>query len=232
MAERETYKIERVEELFYTPNEEWAHALTHAVGLALSIAGLWLLIYLAIWYGDFNQVVAFAIYGFTTTFLYTTSTLYHAVQRQELKRTLRLLDHVAIYLTIAGAYTPFLLLSVPSKRGRIFLTFIWIVATIGVGFKTFVADPHRFERISVVAYLAMGWMVVFVLPDIIEHVPLEGVVLIVASGLCYSFGIIFYKWDSLLYNHAIWHLFVLAGSICHFFAVLTLTGWGISLDWR
>ena len=209
------------ENTFYTPKEEFANRLTHGIGLALSIGGLAMLLYLASWYGEPRHVVAFTIYGITLIFLFLASTLYHSVVLPETKRVLRLVDHVAIFLVIAGTYTPLMLLGVTTSRGMILLVIIWVLAILGTGFKLLVHDPHRFENFSLATYLGMGWMFVFIARDILATVSPNGVIALIAGGLLYTFGTIFYRWDSLPFNHAIWHIFVLAASACHFFSILS-----------
>ena len=214
--------IEPAVDTFYTPKEELIHSLTHGIGVLFSLGGLGLLLYLAFWYGDWKEAVAFTTYGAAVTFLFLASTLYHSAQLPEKRRFWRLVDHAAIFLVIAGTYTPLLLLGVMTVRSAILLVIIWALALFGAGFKLLVHDPHRFENLSLVMYLGMGWMAAFVGRDIFSTMPANGLLLLVAGGLLYTLGVLFYRWETLPYNHAIWHLIVLLASACHFFSILSL----------
>ncbi|RME46634.1 MAG: hypothetical protein D6796_08775 [Caldilineae bacterium] len=202
---------------YYTLGEEIANGITHGIGTGLSIAGLTLLVALAALFGDVWRVVSFAIYGATLILAYLASTLYHSLQHPGAKRVFRVIDHASIYFLIAGTYTPFLLVSVRGAWGWTLLVLVWGLALVGAGLKIFFI--HRFERLSVLAYILMGWLSVVVLKEVLFHMPLGGLILLAAGGVAYTGGVIFYAWQKLPYNHAIWHLFVLAGSICHYFAV-------------
>lgn len=197
--------------------EEVANAMTHGIGLALSILG-W--IALMLWSGvagDGWALAASAVYGGSLVFLYSTSTLYHSVQRPRTKYTLRILDHVAIFLLIAGTYTPFTLLLLRDGWGWTMLAVIWGLAIAGLLFKLFSA--HRFHPAATSLYLVMGWMGVLLADPVSSALPAGGLLLVVAGGLAYTVGVVFYGWHSLPYSHAIWHVFVLVGSICHYIAV-------------
>ena len=201
---------------------ELANALTHAVGVALALAGLAVLVTLASLQGSLRRVISYSIYGVTLVLLYAASTAYHGIRLPRAKRLLRTLDHIAIYLLIAGTYTPFALISLRGAWGWSLLCLIWALAAIGVVFKLFFTG--RFPRTSTVVYLAMGWLALIAIRQLFAHLPVAGLVLLFAGGLCYSVGVLFFAFDQRLrFNHAIWHLFVLAGSACHFFAVLVST---------
>jgi hemolysin III len=207
---------------FYTPKEEIANSVTHGIGAALSAVGLILLVTLAALYGDGWRVVSFTIFGLSLLLLYSASTLYHSVRNPMWKRRLRVLDHASIYLLIAGSYTPFLLVHMRETAvGWPMLVIVWSMAFLGIGFKTLFTG--RFEIVATAAYVVMGWLAVFGYREMMSAVPPGGVTLIFAGGITYTLGVIFYAWQKLPYNHAIWHLFVLGGSLFHFFAVLFYT---------
>ena len=206
----------------YNLQEEIAASVTHGVGAGLSIAGLTLLIVLAAIYGDAWQVVAFSIYGTSLFLLYLASTLYHAIQNPRAKRVFRVLDHAAIYLLIAGTYTPFLLVGMRGAMGWTLLVTIWAMALAGIIWKIFFLG--RLEILATIFYVLMGWLAIIGIKEMLVSIPTTGLILLVTGGLVYMLGIIFYAWKKIPYNHAIWHLFVLGGSILHFFAITTLVG--------
>ena len=201
----------------YTPGEEFANALTHGLGVALSVAGLAVLVTLTSLRGDAWRIVATAVFGATLVLLYTASTLYHCFRGERLKRLLRKFDHAAIFLLIAGTYTPFLLVSLRGPWGWSLFGVIWALAVAGVTMKFWFTG--RFKVVSTLLYLAMGWLVVIALRPMAHTVAPAGLWLLLAGGLCYTVGTVFYIWKRLPYHHAVWHLFVLGGSTCHFFAV-------------
>jgi len=205
---------------FYSVQEEIANSVTHGIGAGLAIAGLAVLVVLAVRYGDPWQIVSVSIFGASLVLLYSASTLYHAVQQPRLKSVLRKLDHASIYLLIAGTYTPFLLISLRGPTGWTLLAVVWIMATLGVLWKIFFTG--RFEVIATIVYILMGWMGVVAVRDMLANVPPAGVLFLFAGGIVYTLGVIFYAIEKIPYNHAVWHLFVLGGSICHFAAVFTL----------
>jgi len=206
----------------YNLREEIAASVTHGIGAGLSVAGLTLLIVLAAIYGDIWQVVAFSIYGVSLFFLYLASTLYHAIQNPRTKRVFRVLDHTGIYLLIAGTYTPFLLVGMRGVMGWTLLTIVWAMALAGVIWKIFFLG--RLEILATIFYVLMGWLAVIGIKEMLVSIPAAGLILLATGGLVYMLGIIFYAWEKLPYNHAIWHLFVLGGSLLHFFAIVTLIG--------
>lgn len=206
---------------YYTLGEEIANSITHGIGALLSVAGLTILIVLASIYGDVRQIVSFAIYGASLIILYLASTLYHSFQHPPLKRILRIVDHSCIFILIAGTYTPFLLVGVRGVMGWTMLVVVWGIAILGIAFKTLFIN--RYERVSVLAYIGMGWLCVIVWQDMVANLSAQSLILLAAGGACYTGGVIFYALQKMPYNHAIWHLFVLGGSICHYFAILPLT---------
>lgn len=198
--------------------EELANSITHAIGVALSLAALVILVVYAAMQGDGWKVVSFSIYGTTLVLLYTASTLYHSFSSERARHYLKIFDHSAIYLLIAGTYTPFLLVMIRGAWGWTLFGIIWGLAIVGIIFKLFFV--HRFNVVSTIIYLLMGWLILIAFRPLITYVPENGLYWLLAGGLSYSFGVIFYLWKRIPYHHAIWHLFVLGGSICHFFAVL------------
>jgi hemolysin III len=207
--------------LSQSPRDELANAITHALGVALALAGLAVLVTLGSLRGSARQIVSYSIYGATLVLLYAASTAYHSVRLPQAKRMLRTLDHIAIYLLIAGTYTPFALISLRGAWGWSLLGIIWTLAATGVVFKVFFIG--RFPRTSAIVYLGMGWLALVAFRQLFMHLPPAGLILLFAGGLCYSLGVVFFALDHRRFHHAIWHLFVLAGSICHFFAVLAST---------
>lgn len=202
----------------YSFREELANSLTHGLGIVLAIAGLAVLSAFATLYGGTKEVVACMVFGATLILCYTTSTLYHAIPIAHIRQVLRALDHSAIFLLIAGTYTPFMLVSLGGMLGWSMLGLIWSLAVAGVVARLWLNG--RRHGLVVTLYVAMGWAVVMAIQPLTEALGRGGLELLVAGGLAYTLGVVFYKWRSLPYSHAIWHLFVLAGSACHFFAVL------------
>lgn len=200
------------------PVEEVANTITHGVGLLLSVAGFSALVVLAGFRGDGMLIAACVVYGISLIVLYTASTVYHATTSVRLKQRLRVVDHCCIYLLIAGSYTPFGLVIVNASWGTGLLVAIWIFAFFGIAAKLLFRE--RFNAVSVVSYLVMGWLGVLAVQPILEAIGLAPVLLAVAGGLSYSLGVIFFAWHRIPHNHAIFHVFVLAGSILHYIAVV------------
>ena len=201
----------------YSPREEFANRLTHGLGAALSVAGLGLMVFYSARYGDAWQVVSTAIFGATLVLLYSSSTLYHSFRAERTRALLRKFDHAAIFLLIAGTYTPFVLVTLRGSWGWSLFGVVWGLAIVGVALKFWFAG--RFSVVSTLIYIGMGWLVLFALKPLTAALPAAGLKLLVAGGLCYTGGAAFYLWRRLPYNHAIWHLFVLGGSACHWAAV-------------
>lgn len=197
--------------------EELANSLTHGAGLIASIVALITLIIIANGQTDFTKLVVGTVYGSSLVLLYLASTLYHSFHEPALKHKLKIFDHAAIYVLIAGSYTPFTLYVIKGDWGYILLAAIWALAIAGVIFKLFFVQ--RFKIFSTVLYLTMGWMALLAIQPLFQNLPYEGLFLLIAGGLSYSVGVIFFLWERLPFSHAIWHLFVLGGSVCHFFAV-------------
>jgi hemolysin III len=202
----------------YSNKEEIAHSITHGIGALLSVIGLVTLVMYSSRYGDAWSIVSSGIYGTTLIALYTSSTLYHSVTTPEPRKVLQKLDHAAIFFLIAGTYTPFTLVNLRDDWGWPLFAMVWSIAIAGVIMELLVKQRSR--RLSVALYLGLGWLILVAIQPMIANVAPGGLVLLLIGGLFYSLGVIFYMWKTLLYHHAIWHLFVLAGSTCHFFSVL------------
>jgi hemolysin III len=202
----------------YTPLEEIFNSLTHGIGILISLAGMVLMIVFASRYGNANHIVSSAIFGLTLVMLYTASTLYHSFRKPMLKHVFKICDHSCIYLLIAGTYTPFLMVTLKGMLGWSLFAVVWTLTAAGILFKIFFV--YRFAILSTIAYILMGWLIIFAVKPLVHSLPQGGIALLVAGGLAYTLGTVFYAWKKLPFNHAIWHLFVLGGSICHFLAVI------------
>jgi hemolysin III len=202
----------------YSLGEEIASSVIHGIGVVLAIAGLAVLSTFAALRGNVWHVVGCSVFGATLVLLYTASTLYHSITLPRAKQVLRVLDHSAIYLLIAGTYTPFCLVSLRGPWGWSLLVVVWGLALAGIASRAALA--RRLPALSVVVYLLMGWVVVIATKPLLLRLDAGGVALLVAGGVLYTAGLIFYGWRRLPYHHAVWHVFVLGGSVLHFFAVL------------
>jgi hemolysin III len=214
-------RVEAVERK-QTLGEEIASSVTHGVGVILSLIALPTLIIVALARHDVWQVVGGAIFGTTLLLLYGASTLYHALPSPRAKRVFRVLDHAAIYLLIAGTYTPFALGVLRGGWGWSLLGAVWTLAAIGIVVKA--TWGFRAARLSTAVYLAMGWLIVVAMQPLVARIGIAGVAWLLAGGLAYSAGVVFFAWERLRYGHMVWHLFVLAGSVFHFVAVLRYAG--------
>jgi len=202
----------------YTIGEEIANSITHGFGVIFSVAGLSVLVTLAAIYGDAYRVVSFSIYGATMIIMYLASTFYHSFTHRKVKAFFRVFDHSAIFLLIAGTYTPFTLVTLRGVWGWTLFGLIWGFAVAGIIVTVFLM--HTLKWVAILIYVIMGWLVVIALKPMIANLPFGGLMWLVAGGLFYTGGIIFYVWDELPYNHAIWHIFVLLGTVSHFFCIL------------
>lgn len=202
----------------YTKNEEIMNAVTHGIGAGLSIAGLVVLVVFASMHGDVWKIVASAIYGASMIVLYTASTLYHSFSKTKAASKLNMFDHISIYYLIAGSYTPFMLVNLRGGWGWSIFGVVWACAIAGTVLK--IIYSNKLRKVSTIIYLAMGWIIIIAIYPFVKNVETGGIILVVLGGLSYTIGVIFYKWKSLPFNHAIWHLFVLAGTVLQFFAVL------------
>ncbi|MCM2675063.1 PAQR family membrane homeostasis protein TrhA [Alkalicoccobacillus plakortidis] len=202
----------------FSKDEELANAITHGIGALISIACLTLLIVFASLYGNVWHIVSFSIYGTSMLILYASSTLVHSFPPGKAKDLFEILDHSAIYLFIAGTYTPILFIVVQGVLGWTLFGIIWGIATLGIVFKIFFVK--KFLVISTVFYLLMGWMAMFAIKPIVMTLPLQGTLFLIGGGVLYSLGTVFYIWRGFKFHHAVWHLFVLGGTILHFFLVI------------
>jgi hemolysin III len=202
----------------YTLGEEIANSVIHGIGAVLAIAGLAVLSAFASVFGNGWHIVSCSIFGATLVLLYTASTLYHGIQSPIAKKVLRLVDHTAIFLLIAGTYTPFTLVNLRGPWGWSLFGVVWCIAVLGVIFQVIFID--RWKILPVVIYVGMGWLIVAAIRPLLSALAAGGLVLLAGGGLCYTLGVVFYVSKKIPYHHAIWHLFVLAGSTLHFFAVL------------
>lgn len=207
----------------HTTLEEVLHAVTHGIGAVLAIVALVFLIIKAVMTGSGAAgITAVSIYGGCAVLLYAASTIYHACFSLKIQSFLAVLDHAAIYLKIAGSYTPFALITLPDVTGKIVLVIVWVMAALGVAMKFvmhFFASLEKYDWISLASYIGMGWIAIFITQQLLQNLALSGFVWLVAGGLCFTIGAVFYAWKSRAFTHTIWHVFVLAGSICHFVAI-------------
>jgi len=206
-------RLERVQSL----GEEIANSVTHGVGAVASVVALPLLVMAAVPRG-IQSVVGNFVFGVSLVLLYVSSTIYHSLARNRAKRVLRIIDHSAIYVLIAGTYTPFTLGVLRGTWGWTLFVVVWSLAVLGVAVTS--AVGVKFPRASVVVYILMGWLVVIAIKPLMTHLPPAGLAWLVAGGLAYTGGTAFYSWRRLPYQHTVWHLFVLTGSACHYMAVL------------
>ena len=198
--------------------EELANGITHGIGLALSIVGMIALVVLSVLRGNAWHIAGCTTFGVTMVLLYAASTLYHTFHTPRLKRILKILDHTAIYLLIAGTYTPFTLVNLRGFWGWTLFSLVWGLSVFGILWKVF--HVERFQIVSTLVYLAMGWVVLIAVKPVMSAVPLSGIAWLFAGGVFYTVGVLFFALKRIPYNHAIWHVFVMAGSICHYFAVM------------
>ncbi len=200
-----------------SPVEELVNSLIHGVGALLSIGGVSVLVVFASLYGTAWHIVACSIYGVTLILLYVVSTWYHAARSFHSKQVLQVIDHACIYLLIAGTYTPFMLVIFPPGWGWSLFGVEWGLAVAGVVLKIFYVN--QFNVISTLVYLGMGWLILIAIFPLIEYLSLAGIVWLFLGGVAYTAGTVFYLKEQVRFSHAIWHVFVLTGSICHYFAI-------------
>ena len=203
----------------YTVGEEIANAVTHGVAALLSIAGLAVLVAFAVLYSGSPKVVAaVSIFGASMVFLYTASTLYHSIPNPRAKKVLQYLDHSMIYVLIAGSYTPFCLITLQGYTGIALLCAVWLIAIAGISLQAVLLN--KADWINCLLYLSMGWLAVFVIDPLVSTLDSTGLALLVAGGLAYTVGVVFYIFERMPFSHAIWHTFVFAGTTLQFFSVL------------
>ncbi len=202
---------------YYTKSEERLNVISHAIGLFLSVIGLILLIVKAGQLSLMALKVSYWIFGSSIILLYAASTLYHSVRERKLRYRLNILDHASIYILIAGTYTPFSLVTLQGSVGWIIFGVVWALAIIGVILKLFFTG--RFETLSTIMYVAMGWIIVFAVKPLIDNLSQDGLIWLFTGGISYTIGAVIFSIDRLKYNHAIFHVFVLFGTFCHFLAI-------------
>ena len=202
----------------YSIGEEIANSVSHGIGAVISAVGLGFLIWLSVEYGDVWYVVSTTIYGVSLVLLYSASTLYHAIPHPRAKRIFQLIDHSMIFVLIAGTYTPFALVSLRGPWGWSLFAVVWGIAIAGILLE--IMKKERIKWLSLSLYLGLGWMAVVVIKPMLEMVPAVGLLFLLAGGLSYSLGVVFYVRKQMAYHHAIWHVFVMAGSALHYCAVL------------
>lgn len=205
---------------YKTKKEELWNAISHGIGFALAIPALVFLILKGAQSGKAIQVVSYTIFGASMLLLFLMSTLLHRMP-VKVKKLFSILDHSAIYVLIAGTYTPFALISLQGALGWTLFGIIWGLAVLGILFKVFFI--HRYEFVSLIFYIVMGWLIVIAIKPLIQSITMQGFLLLLSGGLLYTVGAIFYAWRRIPYNHAIWHLFVIAGSVCMYFSIYLYT---------
>jgi hemolysin III len=201
----------------YSKNEEIANTLTHALGAILSVMACYMLLTAAFADNSLVKIVSYAVYGASLVLLFTASTFYHAFQNPSKKKLFKLLDHCAIYLLIAGTYTPLMMVALNDQLGTIMLTVIWSIAILGVFFK--MKFGHRYKKTSLITYLGMGLISITIIEQLNDKLSNQALTLLALGGIIYCLGVIFYVQKRIHFNHAIWHLFVLCGAACHFFMI-------------
>lgn len=201
----------------YSAREELANAITHGIAALLALVACILMVKKGMHSLSPAQLSGLVIYGISMVMLFLASTLYHSIQVEKTRTLLKQLDHSAIYLLIAGTYTPFLMISLKNNSAYTLLVVLWVLALIGIVFKLFFV--HRFAKVSLITYLLMGWLALFLIPDIYRALPRAGFDLLVAGGLCYTIGTLFYAAKRYPFTHAVWHMFVIGGAACHCIAI-------------
>ena len=204
----------------FSKDEEIANAVSHMVGATLALISAVVLIMHGIKTKSPIVITSFAIFGAGLVIMYTVSSIYHALHNNKAKQVFQILDHSAIYILIAASYTPFLLLVVRSKAGYIIFFIQWLICIFGIAFKSLCVE--KYVLFSTLLYIVMGWMIMFVWGDLIANISQQSLILLFIGGILYTLGTIFYMWNWFKYHHFIWHIFVLLGSVAHFFAVYLL----------
>lgn len=203
---------------FYTGGEEIFNAVSHGVGALLSIAALVILVVFSVLSGSALKLASSIVFGISLILLFSASTLYHAISHPKAKAVLRVLDHTSIFLLIAGTYTPVTLVTLGGRTGFWLFATVWVAAVVGVVLNA--VSIERFKVFSMICYVAMGWVIVFAFSPLVKALAPAGIALLVAGGLCYTLGLIFYRLKHIRYMHGVWHLFVLAGAVLHFLSIL------------
>lgn len=205
-------------EVKYTVGEEIVNAISHGIATLLSIAGLVIAIVISAIYGNAYSVVSSCVYGVCLIILFLMSTMYHSLTNPKAKKVFKVLDHCSIFLLIAGTYTPFVLVALNGAIGWTMFGIIWGLAIFAIVFNSI--SVEKFKKINIICCLFMGWLALFTIKPLIENVSLNGIILLVLGGLAYSLGVIFYKMKKIKFMHAVWHIFVMLGSIMHFFSII------------
>ena len=198
-------------------DEEIANFVSHTVGAGLAILGFIMLIIRAAWFNNIPAIISYIIFSLGLMVLYTMSSIYHGLKPSKAKNVFEILDHSSIYFLIAAGYTPFLVLGLKSSMGITLLIIQWVICTLGITFKAFFTG--KFKGISTIVYLIMGWMIVFSWNELISKISPISIIFLVTGGILYSLGTIFYMWKVCKFNHMIWHIFVVLGSIAHYIAI-------------
>ncbi|MDK9710004.1 PAQR family membrane homeostasis protein TrhA [Acidaminobacter sp.] len=212
--------IQTSKKKMYTLREEIANSVSHGIGIVFSIVAMTILLVYGIWMKSPAAITGFAIYGVSSILLYTASTLYHSFRKEKIKRIMRVLDHSAIFLLIAGTYTPVTLIAMQGYWRVGILSTIWVIAISGIVFKVVTYNKmDRYKGVSLALYILMGWIAVIAIKPMTQTVPVGFLIWLLAGGAAYTIGTIFYAVKKIPYHHAIWHLFVLAGSVLHFLGI-------------
>jgi len=202
---------------YYSPREEKINIISHAIGFILSVAAFILLVMRANLHGDIWHIISFSIFGVSLIVLYAASTIYHSTTKPELRRRLRIIDHASIFVLIAGTYTPFTLVTLSGTIGWVIFGTSWGLALIGIALKLFFTG--KYKLFSTIMYILISLIIVFAIKPLIDNLPLEGLLWLSAGGISYIIGAILYSIKKIKFNHAIFHIFVLIGSFCHFVSV-------------
>lgn len=197
--------------------EEIANFVSHTVGAGLAILGFIMLIIRAAWFNNIPAIISYIVFSLGLMVLYTMSSIYHGLKPSKAKNVFEILDHSSIYFLIAASYTPFLVLGLKSSMGITLLIIQWVICTLGITFKAFFTG--KFKGISTIVYLIMGWMIVFSWNELISKISPISIIFLVTGGILYSLGTIFYMWKVCKFNHMIWHIFVVLGSIAHYISI-------------
>ncbi len=201
-----------------TPAEELINSLTHGFGLVLSVIGLLVLVVFAVMRGNAWHIFSCSVFGTSLVLLYLASTLYHGVSSPRLKQIFRMMDHCCIYLLIAGTYTPFTLVILRNNLGWALCGIVWGLALTGILYR--ILSRQQLQVVMTISYMLLGWMAVVAIKPLLMLAPVAAVIWIMAGGACYTIGVVFFSLEKIRYHHAIWHVFVLGGSLCHYLAVL------------
>ncbi len=202
---------------YYPPKEEKVNIISHGIGLILSVVAFVFLVFKSFEFSEFSHVISFIVFGASLVLLYAASTFYHAAKTDKKRHRLNVLDHASIYVLIAGTYTPYALITLPDDVGRIILITIWSVALAGVILKLFYAG--RYQVFSTIMYVLMGCIIIFAVQPLVDNFSFGGLLWLLLGGISYVIGAVIFSFNKIHFNHAIFHFFVLGGSICHFISI-------------